>query len=95
MKSRTIIRTFIYLLIYLGFPAFGMWLDHETVTPVFAIIYILVLIPVGILKLIDFYHTNDGTTVLSRVFNAMFRVPLGMFGLACIVAGVAILAGAL
>jgi hypothetical protein len=91
MESRAIIRITVYLLIYLGVPAIAILLNHETISAVIAILYILVLIPIGILRMIDFYRTNDGTTVLSRVFNILFRVPLALFGLLCLVAGVAII----
>jgi hypothetical protein len=41
--------------------------------------------------MIDFYRTNDGATLFRRIFNAVFRVPLAMFGFVCLVAGVAII----
>jgi len=91
MKSRASLRISAYLLIYLGVPAFLVWLNHETISAVLAIVYILLLLPFGILRLVDFYRTNDGTTVLSRLFNLLFRVPLALFGLVCFVAGAAII----
>jgi hypothetical protein len=42
-------------------------------------------------RLIDFYRTNDGTTFLRRIFNVLFRVPLALLGLVCLVAGVTII----
>lgn len=51
------------------------------------IVYLFLLILYGILRLLDYYRTNDGTTLLRRTFNALFRVPLALFGLGCIVAG--------
>jgi hypothetical protein len=55
------------------------------------ILYMFLLIPIEILRSIDFYRTNDGATLLRRIFNALFRVPLALFGLVCLVAGVAII----
>jgi hypothetical protein len=66
-------------------------LTNETASAVLGIVYIFLLIPFGILRMIDFYRTNDGTTLLSRIFNALFRVPLALFGAVCLVAGVAII----
>ena len=91
MKSRVLLRIIAYLLIYLGVPAFGLMLNHETITAVLAIVYTFLLIPFGILRVIDFYRTNDGKTMLSRVFNVVFRVPLAVFGFVCLVAGIAII----
>jgi hypothetical protein len=88
MKSRVLLRITTYLLIYLGVPAFLVLLNHETISAVLAIVYIFLLIPFGILRVIDFYRTNDGTTVLSRAFNLLFRVPLALFGFVCLGAGV-------
>jgi hypothetical protein len=80
-----------YLLVYLGVPVLASIVPNETFGAVLGIIYIFLLIPFGILRLIDFYRTNDASTPLSRVFNAVFRVPLALFGLVCLVAGVAII----
>ena len=64
---------------------------NETVKTVLGIVYIFLLIPFGILRLIDFYRINNGTTRFSRFFNAVFRVPLALFGFVCLMAGVAII----
>lgn len=68
-------------------PVLASRLSNQTVGTVLGIAYIFLLIPYGILRLIDYYRTNDGTTLLRRIFNALFRVPLALFGLVCIVAG--------
>ena len=91
MKARTLIRVSIYLLLYLGLPVIASLIDNETVTAVVGIAYIFLLIPIGILRMIEFYRTNDGTTILSRTFNFLFRVPLALFGLVCLVVGVGII----
>lgn len=91
MKAKTLIRVSIYLLLYLGLPIVASFLGNETVTAVVGITYILLLIPIGILRLIEFYRSNDGTTFLSRMFNVLFRVPLALFGLVCVVAGIGII----
>jgi hypothetical protein len=91
MNTKTAIRILAYLLVYLGLPLVAGMISHETVSAVLAIIYILVLIPFGILRLIDFYRSNDGTTLPRRVFNVLFRVPLALFGLVCLVAGAGII----
>ena len=90
MKSRTLIRVFIYLFFYLGVPVIASLIENETVTAVVGIAYIFLLIPIGILRMIEFYRSNDGTTILSRIFNVLFRVPLALFGLVCLIAGIAI-----
>jgi hypothetical protein len=91
MKPRAVIRTVTYLLIYLGVPVVASTVNNQTAASVLGIIYIFLLIPFGILRMIDFYRTNDGRTVLSRIFNVMFRVPLALFGVVCLVAGVALI----
>jgi hypothetical protein len=91
MNTKTAIRVLAYLLVYLGVPIVAGIISHETVRATLAIIYILVLIPFGILRLIDFYRSNDGTTLPRRVFNVLFRVPLALFGLVCLVAGAGII----
>ena len=91
MKSRALIRPIAYLLAYLGVPVVAAMVPNATVSAVLAIVYIFLLIPFGILRLIDFYRTNEGTTSSSRTFNALFRVPLALFGLVCVAAGVAII----
>jgi hypothetical protein len=90
MKSSTLIRLVVYLAVYLGVPVVASLVTNQTVASVLGIVYILLLIPFGILRLIEFYRTNDGTSVLSRIFNVLFRVPLAMFGLVCIAAGAGI-----
>jgi hypothetical protein len=80
-----------YLLVYLGVPVVASKVHNETVSAVLGIVYIFLLIPFGVLRVIDFYRTNDGTTLLSRVFNAVFRVPLALFGLVCLVVGISII----
>lgn len=92
MNWKAFIRVAAYLLVYLGIPVIAAEVPNEAVGTVLGIVYILLLIPFGILKIIDFYRTNGGTTLLSRIFNALFRVPLALFGLVCLVAGLAIIA---
>jgi hypothetical protein len=77
--------------VYLGLPVVAGIISHDMFITVLAIIYILVLIPFGILRLIDFYRSDDGTTLPRRVFNVLFRVPLALFGLVCLVAGAGII----
>ena len=89
MKSKAFLRIVASLLVYLGVPVVASMVKNQTVASVLGIVYILLLIPFGILRMIDFYRTNDGTTMLSRVFNVLFRVPLALFGFVCLVAGVA------
>ena len=91
MKSRTLIRVSIYLFLYLGFPVIASLIDNETITAVVGIAYIFLLIPIGILRMIEFYRSNNGATILSRMFNVLFRIPLAFFGLICLVAGIAII----
>ncbi len=87
MNWKTSIRIAAYLLVYLGVPVVASKVTNQTVGVVLGILYVFLLIPFGILRLIDHYRTNDGTTLLRRIFNALFRVPLALFGLVCIVAG--------
>lgn len=91
MKSKALIRILAYLLVYLGVPVIASVVKNQTLASVLGIVYILVLIPFGILRMIDFYRTNDGTTMLSRGFNVLFRVPLALFGFVCLVTGVGII----
>lgn len=91
MNSKAPIRLAAYLIAFLGVPVAASMVTNQTVSAVLGIVYILLLIPFGILRMIDFYRTNDGTTFLSRIFNALFRLPLALFGLVCLVAGVAII----
>ena len=91
MKSKTAIRITLYLLVYIGVPVIGLNLPNENATVVIGLIYMFLLIPIGILLAMDFYRTNDGTTFLGRIFNVLFRVPLAMFGLVCLITGVAII----
>ena len=91
MKSKAFLRMVAYLLVYLGVPVVASMVKNQPVASVLGIVYILLLIPFGILRMIDFYRTNDGTTMLRRVFNVLFRVPLALFGFVCLVAGVAII----
>ena len=91
MNLKASIRVAVYLLVYLGVPIVAGELTNQTVGAVLGIVYIFLLVPFGILKLIDFYRTNDGTTFFTRIFNVLFRVPLALFGLMCLVAGVAII----
>jgi hypothetical protein len=91
MNSKASIVFAAYLLVYLGVPVVAAKVSNQTVGAVLGIVYILLLIPYGILRMIDFYRTNDGATLLRRIFNAVFRVPLALFGLVCLVAGVAII----
>jgi hypothetical protein len=91
MKASAIIRIIAYLLTYLGLPVVAASVANEGAKAVIGIAYIFLLIPFGILRLIDFYRTNDGTTAFSRAFNFLFRVPLALFGFVCFGAGVAII----
>jgi hypothetical protein len=91
MNSKFVTRIIAYMLIYIGLPAIAVMLNHGLVCPVVFTVYIFVLIPFGILRMIDFYRTNEGTTMLMRVFNALFRVPLALFGLLSLVIGVSII----
>lgn len=84
-------RTIAYLLIYLGVPALALILNHPIVSTVLAIAYILLLIPIGLLRMIDFYRANDGTTKISRIFNLIFRVPLALLGFICLAAGITLI----
>ncbi len=90
MKSRTAIRVAICPFLYLGVPIIASLIGNETVTTVVWIGYVFLLIPIGILRMIEFYRTNDGTTIPSRIFNALFRAPLALFGLVCLVVGIGI-----
>jgi hypothetical protein len=83
MSAKTIIWLAAYLIVYLGVPVAASKVRNPTVATVLGIVYIFLLIPVGILRMIEFYRTNDGTSLLSRIFNAVFRVPLALFGLVC------------
>ena len=87
MNWKTPARIAAYLLVYLGVPVIASRAPNQTVGAVLGIIYIFLLIPYGILRLIEYYRTNDGSTLVSRLFNAVFRVPLALFGLICILAG--------
>jgi uncharacterized membrane protein len=91
MKWRVLLRAIVYLVIYIGVPVVASMVTNQTVASVLGIVYVLLLIPFGILRVIDFYRTNDGTTVIRRVFNILFRVPLALFGFVCLVAGIAII----
>jgi len=92
MKNwKKLIRVAAWLLVYLGVPVVASMVTDQTVSAVLGIVYIFLLIPLGILRLIDFYRTNQGTTLLSRLFNAAFRVPLAFFGLVCLLAGIALI----
>jgi hypothetical protein len=91
MSARTIIWLAAYLIVYLGVPVAASKVRNPTVATVLGIVYIFLLIPVGILRMIEFYRTNGGTSLLSRIFNAVFRVPLALFGLVCLLTGVAII----
>jgi hypothetical protein len=72
-------------------PVIALLIDNETVTVVVGLAYMLLLIPIGILRMIELYRANDGTTVFSRIFNVLFRLPLAVFGLVCLVVGVGII----
>ena len=91
MNWKASIRVAAHLLVYLGVPVAASNVRNQTVGAVLGIVYIFLLIPFGILRMIDFYRTNDGTTLLRRIFNAVFRVPLALFGVVCLVAGVTII----
>jgi hypothetical protein len=84
-------RVAVYLLVYLGVPLAVSMIHNQTADTVLVIVYIYLFIPFAILRAIDFYRTNDDTTKFGRVFNIVFRVPLALFGLTCLVVGVAII----
>ncbi|MDR3457947.1 MAG: hypothetical protein P4N60_10910 [Verrucomicrobiae bacterium] len=87
MNAKTLIKVAAYLLVYLGVPVAASKVHNETASSVLAILFIFLLIPFAIVQLVDFYRTNDGTTWFGRIFNVVFRVPLALFGLACLVGG--------
>jgi len=72
-------------------PLAASKVSSQTLGSVLGIIYIFLLLPLGILRMIDIYRTNDGATLPARIFNAVFRVPLALFGLVFIVVGVALI----
>ena len=86
-----VIRLAAYLIVYLGVPVAASKVTNPTVGAVLGIVYIFLLIPVGVLRMIDFYRTNDGTNSLRRIFNVLFRVPLALCGLVCLVTGAGII----
>lgn len=90
MRATTLIRASVYLLLYVGLPVIAALIGNESVTVFTTIVYIFVLMPVGILQSIEFYRSNDGTTLMSRVFNLLFRIPLALFGLLCVIVGAGI-----
>jgi len=86
-------KVVIYLLVYLGVPVLIGLLPREHIAAtVLGIAYIFLAIPFAILRVIDLYRRNEGTTFLSRVFNVVFRVPLAFFGFVCVAAGFSIIA---
>jgi hypothetical protein len=91
MNLRASIRVAAYLLVYLGVPITSSKVSNQTAGAVLGIVYIFLLIPFGIVRMIDFYRTNEGTTFLGRIFNALFRVPLALFAFVCLIAGAAII----
>jgi predicted permease len=78
------------LLLFVGIPVVAVLANNEGLKSVLIIGCIYLVIPFGILVLIDFYRSNDGTTLSSRAFNVLFRVPLALLGLICLVVGVTI-----
>ena len=78
-------------MVYLGVPVAALIVHETTGNVVLGLIYMFLIIPMGILQAIDFYRTNDGTTAFSRVFNALFRVPIALFGLVCGLVGITII----
>jgi hypothetical protein len=91
MNLKLLIRVAVYLLVYLGVPVIAGSVSNQTIGAVLGIVYIFLLIPWGILRAIDFYRNNNATTLFSRIFNALFRVPLALFGLTCLLAGLSII----
>src|SRR6185437_11721135 len=91
MNLKASLRFVVYLLVYLGVPVVASKVQNQTTGAVLGIVYIILLVPFAILRAIDFYRTNDGTTLFSRVFNMVFRVPLALFGLTCLVTGIVII----
>src|SRR5882762_409232 len=80
-----------YVLVYLGVPVLTSKVRSEIAQSVLGILYIFVLIPYGIVKSIDYYRTNSGSSFISRVFNLLFRAPLALFGLICLAGGLSII----
>jgi hypothetical protein len=91
MNPKAFIVAAAYLLVYLGVPVAASTVSNQTTGTVLGVVYIFILIPFGILRMIDFYRTNTGTTLPARIFNAVFRVPLALFGLVCVVAGISLI----
>jgi hypothetical protein len=91
MHLKTPLRVAVYLPVYLGVPVAVSKIHNQTTDTLLALVYIYLLIPFAILRAIDFYRTNDGTTLFGRIFNIVFRVPLALFGLTCLLTGLAII----
>jgi hypothetical protein len=81
----------VYLVLFFGLPTVASSVKHNVISTICGIVWIFLVIPWGILMAIEYYRTNDGTRVRSRVFNVLFRVPLALFGALCIGAGVSII----
>jgi len=73
MKPKASICIASYLFAYLGIPIIASQMTHLTVVTVIVLVYLFLLIPFGILRLMDFYRMNDGTTSFTRIFNTLFR----------------------
>jgi hypothetical protein len=91
MNLKATIVVTAYLLVYLGVPVVASKAPNQTAGTVLGIVYIFLLIPFGILRMIDFYRTNNGLTLPARIFNVVFRVPLALFGLMCVLTGVSLI----
>lgn len=63
----------------------------ETTEAVLGALCILVIIPVFLVLLIDFYRTNDGNSRLVATYNVLFRIPLALFGCASLAMGIGII----
>jgi hypothetical protein len=81
----------IYMLVLVGVPILASVLLNETARSILAISYLFLVIPYGIVKSIEYYRTNLGNSAVSRTFNVIFRVPLGLFGMICLLGGFSIM----
>ena len=67
MKPKASICIASYLFAYLGIPIIASQMTHLTVVTVIVLVYLFLLVPFGILRLMDFYRMNDGTTSFTRM----------------------------
>ena len=91
VSTRLLFKFAAYAIVYLGVPMLASSLSNETARSVLGIVYLFLLIPCAIVKCIDYYKTNAGGSFISRLFNVLFRVPLALFGLLCLLGGLSII----